>query len=73
MTPDMQDALIGQMAADAALLQALTAALSSISPQIQQAIERKAEAAALFGKRNLSEAQRAAFDQRLTELRPLWQ
>ncbi len=73
MKQEMEDALIGQMAADAALLQALTATLSSISPRLQRAIEHKAEAAALLAKQNLPEAQRTSFDQRLTELRPLWQ
>lgn len=73
MEKTMEDALIGQMAADAALLRALAAVLTSISPQLRQAIEQQVEAAALLEKQTLPGSQRESFDQRLTELRPLWQ
>lgn len=72
MKQEMEDELIGQMAADAALLQALTAVLAATSPQLQRAIERKVEAAALLGKQQLTLAQRPAFDARFADLRSLW-
>jgi hypothetical protein len=67
------DELIGQMAADAALLQALAVVVIARDPDAKPVLERQVEAAALSQKMTLlSSASRSAFSARLQELRPLW-
>lgn len=73
MNQEDMDALIGQLSADASTLHALISVVVAARPDLRSLIERQAEAMALLSKQGLSPLQRQHFDQRMTELRPLWQ
>jgi hypothetical protein len=73
MNRETLDQLIGQTAANATLLHALTGVLLQESPQLQPALARLVEATALTEKEQLSEYQRQWFEEHLKQLRSLWE
>lgn len=72
MEPEQLDALIGQVAAKATLLHAITNLLLSKSPGLAPELEQLVEAGALTEKQSLSGPQRQAYDAHLAEIRTLW-
>jgi hypothetical protein len=66
------DQLIGNTAANATLLYAITRLLLQESPQLRPKLEQLVEAAALSEKEQLTEYQRQWFDEHLKALRSLW-
>lgn len=73
MNKEDADALIGQLAADSALLRALCATLIETAPGFRAALERKVEEVALYDRQVLPPEQRTAFQTRLQELRVLFE
>ena len=72
MDKETQDALIGQLAADAALLHGLAATVIGTFPELRTTAQTQVEAAALLGKQSLSASQRAHFEDRLADLRAIF-
>lgn len=73
MNQEDMDALIGQLSADASTLHALISVVVATRPDLRALVEQQAEAMALLSKQGLSPLQLQHFDQRMAELRPLWQ
>ena len=71
MEQETADALIGQLAADALVRDALLIAIMEHLPTLHGAIEAKVAATAPVARQALPAAQGAAFDQRLREVREL--
>lgn len=71
MEKQLGDALIGQLAADAALNQALLIALMELHPTLHSAIEAKVAATAPGLLQALPAQYQHGFQQRLAELRQL--
>ena len=72
MNRETFDQLIGQTAANATLLQAITGLLLQESPQLRPALAQLVEATAASNKHHLTEYQRGWYDEHLTALRSLW-
>lgn len=72
MKEETFDALIGQLAADAALTHALASTLIWYYPHLRATVETQVEAAALIAKQDLSSAQRPYFEERMSSFRTLW-
>lgn len=72
MNRETFDQLIGQTAANATLLHAITALLLKESPQLRPALEQMVEAAAQTNKHPLTVYQRGWHDEYLKALRSLW-
>ena len=69
MNQETADALIGQLAADATVRDALLIALMECLPALHSAIEAKVAAAAPAVRLGLPKDRLQAFDQRLQEVR----
>lgn len=73
MNKEEADALIGQMAADSALLRSLCATLIGLHPDLAASLRAQVEATALLEKQQLQPLQQQAFQARLQDLRGLFE